>query len=75
MKHLYTQRQARLRSILTEARQKAGLNQQQLCKHLGRNRNFVSTIERGIRVLDVAEFVEYAEALGLDPMKILAKIV
>ena len=75
MKSLYTQRQERLRAILKEARLAAGLNQQQLCNRLKRNRNFVSAVERGIVMLDAIEFIEYAEALGLDARKLLGKIL
>lgn len=75
MKHLYTERKERLRAILIEARLTAGLTQAQLCKRLKRNRNFVSTVERGIRVLNVAEFIEYAQGLKLDPVKILSELI
>ena len=74
MKSLYTQRQALLRSILREARIAAGITQQQLCKRLKRNRNFVSAIERGSHRLDAVELIEYCEALGLDPQDVLGQI-
>lgn len=61
--------------ILTNARIKAGIDQQELCRRLKRNRNFVSTIERGIRVLDAIELIEYAEALGLDPRAVLGRVI
>lgn len=75
MKSLYTQRQERLRTILREARLAAGLTQQDVCKLLKRNRNFVSAVEIGSRLLDVAEFVEYCEALAVDPRKAMSKLL
>lgn len=75
MKSLYTLRQERLRAILKEARLTAGLTQQQLCERLKRNRNFVSAVERGIVMLDSIEFIEYAEALGQDPRRLLGKVI
>jgi transcriptional regulator with XRE-family HTH domain len=75
LKQRYSQRHERLRTILREARLKAGLDQQELCAVLKRNRNFVSTVELGTRMLDVLEFIEYAEALGLDPQKLLGKVI
>lgn len=75
MKSLYSQRQERLRSVLREARLAAGVTQGELCKRLKRNRNFVSAVEIGTQRLDAVEFIEYAEALGLDPRKLLGSIL
>ena len=60
---------------MKDARLKAGLDQQELCARLKRNRNFVSTVELGTRMLDVLEFIEYAEALGVDPKRLLGKVI
>lgn len=75
MKQRYSQRHDRLREILKEARRKAGLTQVELCELLKRDRGFVSTVELGTRMLDVLEFIEYAEALELDPKKLLGKVI
>lgn len=75
MNQLYTKRQERLCSILKEARAKAGLTQQQLAKRLKRSDNFISYVELGERTLGVIEFVEYCEALGLDPRKVMGKLL
>lgn len=74
MKQRYSQRHERLRTILREARLKAGLTQQQLADRLKRSDNFISYVERGERMLDVLEFMEYSEALGVDPKKLLGKL-
>lgn len=75
MNHLYSKRQERLCAILKESRLKAGLTQQQLGERLKRSDNFVSYVERGERMLGVIEFIEYAEALGVDPRKLLGKVL
>lgn len=53
----------------------AGLTQQDLCALLKRDRNFVSTVEIGTRMLDVIEFAEYAEALKLRPGALLTRVL
>lgn len=74
MKQRYSARHEKMRALLKEYRLRAGLTQQDLCTLLKRERTFVSTVERGIRMLDVLEFIDYAQALGIDPRKLLAKL-
>lgn len=75
MKHRYSKRHNTLRTILKDARLAAGLTQEQLCKRLKRSTKFVSQIETGTVMLDVLEFIEYAQGLGLDPKKVMAKLL
>ncbi len=75
MNQLYTKRQERLCTILRESRLKAGLTQQQLARRLKRSDNFISYVELGERTLGLLEFIEYAEALGIDPKRLFAKLV
>jgi transcriptional regulator with XRE-family HTH domain len=75
LKQRYSQRHDRLRTILKEARLKAGLTQGELCELLKRDRNFVSTVEIGTRMLDVLEFAEYAEGLGRRPTELLGRVL
>ena len=65
------QRRKRLRELLTEGRKAAGLSQAAVAKKVGKPQAFVSRYETGERQLDVAEFVEIAEVLGVDPVAIL----
>ena len=58
----------RLRVLLVEAREEAGLTQVELGKRLRRPQAFVSKIERGLRRVDVLEFLEIARAIGFDPV-------
>jgi transcriptional regulator with XRE-family HTH domain len=63
----------RLRQLLADARQKADLTQAELSSRLKRPQSFVSKYERGERRLDVIEFGDVARAMGLDPIRVLAK--
>lgn len=75
MKQRYSKRHNTLRTILKEARLKAGLKQTELCDRLKRDDNYVSDVERGLRMLDVLEFIEYVNALDMDPKKLFAKLL
>lgn len=57
--------------MLIEARNKAGLTQVGLAKRLGKPQSFVSKFERGERRLDVVEFFDVAEAIGIDGIAFL----
>ncbi len=50
------------------------MTQTALSNRLGRPQSFVSKYERGERRLDVVEFAEVARALGIDPLRFLAKL-
>lgn len=64
----------RLRILLVEAREEAGLTQVQLGKKLRRPQAFVSKIERGLRRVDVLEFLEIARAIGFDPHEFIDRL-
>ena len=53
-------------NLLIEARKQAQLTQVQLASKLGVHQSFVSKYEVGERRLDVIEFIEIADALGID---------
>lgn len=61
----------RLREVLAEKRQAAGLSQLELAARLGKTQSFVSKVESGERGLDVVEFVDFARAIDADPVRIL----
>ncbi|MEX2244428.1 MAG: helix-turn-helix transcriptional regulator [Fimbriimonadaceae bacterium] len=58
-------------SVLSAARQKAGLSQRQLSAELGLHYATVSKIERGERQLTVTEFLLVCSILGVSPIAIL----
>jgi transcriptional regulator with XRE-family HTH domain len=68
------ERYEKLRLLLTKAREDAGLTQVELGEKLGRPQTFVSKIERGVRSVDLIEFLEIARAVGLDPAKFIKKL-
>jgi transcriptional regulator with XRE-family HTH domain len=70
-KSLFTERHDRLRVLLKETREKRGLTQIDVAKKLNRPQSFVSKYENGERRLDVVEFLEVADALGVDPCRLL----
>jgi DNA-binding XRE family transcriptional regulator len=65
---------AALRRRLAEARRAGKVTQAALARRIGRHPAFVSNYERGERRLEVAEFVEIACALGLDPAAMVAEL-
>lgn len=68
------EKQKRFRELLIAARKQADLTQAELSSRLNRPQSFVSKYERGERRLDVVEFGEVAQALGIDPAKFLANL-
>jgi transcriptional regulator with XRE-family HTH domain len=73
-KSVFTTRYNQFRQLLIEARNAAALTQAGLAKRLSRPQSFVSKFERGERRLDVIEFLDIAEAIGIDPYKFLSKV-
>ncbi len=72
-KSVHSARQVKLCRALVEARRGAGLTQAALAERLSRPQSFVSKYERGERRLDVIEFMEVANALGIQPSKLIER--
>jgi transcriptional regulator with XRE-family HTH domain len=66
---------ARIVAELTVARQEARLRQVDLAKRLGWQQAYVSRYETGERMLAVDEFVALAQAIGVDPVALLAQVL
>jgi len=62
-------------AALVAARNKADITQRELARRLGRAHSFVGKIESGERQLNVLEFCELADALGVDPRELFGKVV
>ena len=60
--------------LLREAREKAGLTQEDVAKRLNRPQSYVSKYESGERRLDVIEFVRVAKVLKLTPETIFKQL-
>lgn len=57
------------RRRLVTARRKAGFTQTELAERLGCSPSWISRVERGQRILDVMEYLEWMKALEQDPLK------
>ena len=73
-KSTHTEEYERFRLQLIEARRSVGLSQVDLATRLDKPQSFVSKFERGERRLDVVEFRQVAEAIGVDPIRFLRKV-
>ena len=62
-------------SSLIEARDRAGLTQQQLARRLGMHQSFVAKYEGGERRIDVLEFLSITHAIGADPVRLLKALM
>lgn len=64
-----------LRAELKKARLESDILQKDLAKNLKKPQSYVSKVESGERSLDIIEFVEYCNGLGLEPSKFLKKLI
>jgi transcriptional regulator with XRE-family HTH domain len=66
-KSVFTDAYQIVRERLRQARLDAGLSQTELAKRVGKNQQFISYIELGVRRVDLVEFYAIMRALDLDP--------
>ncbi len=74
-KALHSRKGIKFRTLLVEARIHAGLTQVEVARRLRKAQSFVSYYEKGLRRLDVIEFIEVAAVLNADPVKIIRQLV
>jgi transcriptional regulator with XRE-family HTH domain len=74
-KSIHSRKGARLRALLIESRLRAHLTQNDVAKQPRKAQSFVSYYEKGLRRLDVVEFLEVAEVLNADPLKIIRQLL
>jgi len=67
----HSPRYIKLIGILADARKSAGISQAVLAERLDCLQTFVSKYERRERRLDIIEFLDVAQALNLDPCKVI----
>lgn len=60
---------------LKRARDDQSIGMRELAERLGRPHSYVAKIEGKARRLDVCEYVEYCEALGIEPCEDLKFLV
>jgi transcriptional regulator with XRE-family HTH domain len=75
MKSVHSRTYRAVIKVLKDARREARLTQQQLAERIGRPQSFVAKIERRERRIDVAEFIQIAEAIGENPKHLFSRIV
>ncbi len=66
-KSLHNPQYIRLVAWLKEQREAQGLSMRDLAARLDVPHSFVGKTEQGERRLDILEYVQYCEALGLEP--------
>lgn len=71
---VHTKRYQLFIKLLREAREKAGLTQQQVADALEQPQSYVAKYEKGERRLDVVEFLEVCEAIEISSNSILRKL-
>ena len=74
-KTVFTGAHRRLVEILIATRKKAGLTQTELGERIGRDQSLISLIEGSQRRVDVLEFCELAQAMNVDPIDLLRKVL
>lgn len=74
LKSVHTARHALFCESLKRARKAAGLTQVDVARLLREHQSFVSRYETGERRLDVVEFLEVAEILGIDPSRHIGEL-
>ncbi|HLO86399.1 MAG TPA: helix-turn-helix transcriptional regulator [Nostocaceae cyanobacterium] len=74
-KSVYSEEYNNFRQMLIEARKTANITQAELSAKLQRPQSYVSKYERGERRLDLIEFLEIAQALEIDPIAFINKLL
>jgi transcriptional regulator with XRE-family HTH domain len=59
--------------LVRDAREHSGFSQAGLAERLGRPQSWVSKVETGERRLDLEEFRQVCDALGLDMVRLVRK--
>lgn len=73
-KSVFTDAYASFLRVLIDARKEARVSQVELARRVGRDQPFISLVERGVRRVDVIEFVVLARGIGIDPSELFARV-
>lgn len=73
-KSIRSRRHRALISVLVEARKAADLTQRDLAHAMRVSQSYIAQVESGQRRLDIAEFFDYAGALGQDPVELFTRV-
>ena len=74
-RHLRSARHRALIAAIVEAREATGLSQREFAAKLKRSNNFVWRIEAGERQVNVLDFIEIANAAGLEPAELMNRVM
>ena len=64
-----------LLTALRQARSRANLTQRELSARLGRSASYIDKVERGVRRLDVIEFLEICQVLRANPHEVIDGLI
>ncbi|MFW2177916.1 MULTISPECIES: helix-turn-helix domain-containing protein [unclassified Moraxella] len=73
MKTIHSERYGLLIDELIASRKRQGLTQQQVAEWLEKPQSYIAKIEGRERKMDVMEFMQLCEVLGLTPSLVIAK--
>jgi cytoskeletal protein RodZ len=73
-KAIYSQKSELLRKLLIEKRNASDLSIRALAEILKIHHSIVGKIETGERQINVIEFMEYCQALEIDPVEIIDRL-
>jgi transcriptional regulator with XRE-family HTH domain len=65
LKSIGSRNYAHFLQALREARERAGISQEEVAARLGETQSFVSKCERGERRMDIVELREFCKAMGV----------
>lgn len=74
-KSVFTDAYKTFLELMVETRREASVHQSELADRICWDQPTISNAERGIRRLDVIEFVAIAKALDVDPVELMAELV
>lgn len=72
---VHTPEYATFRRLLVEKREQAGITQATIADSLGVPQSFVSKYESGERRLDVIEFIQICQAIGVSPQWVIKELL
>lgn len=73
-KSVFTDRYRLFMQLLIQERRNKGITQTQLAQKLKKPQSYVSKYENGERRLDIVEFLEVANCIGIDAAEFIKKL-
>jgi DNA-binding XRE family transcriptional regulator len=65
----------RIAVVLRATRMETGVNQETVAEKIGWTRNIVANLESGRRDVTLVDLMLFAEALGMEPVKLIQRIL